>query len=202
MPELQRLRRDDVALREAAPDEIVALLGDPPLALLTGRRRFRVLAGSEVARDDDLDDVYNARVFGPNGELRWQREIGEPPTAALLLREAPAATPTGWRADLEPLLWTHEIEQCYLLCGKIVGSSAGKYRLHEARIGAFEIPASAVLADLDETLQLVSYELLGHSEGSDPNTRVFEELLSHIEASGEIERPRGQAPKRSSRGGN
>lgn len=188
MPELHRFHCDFPTLREAATGDVIALLGECSVALLTGRRRFRVLSGADIEHDADLDDVYGARVFAPGGELRWQHEIGEQPAAALVLRERPAALPSGWEADAEPLLWTAEIEQRYLLWGTIVESSAKTYRVHEARIGAFEIPADAVLADLGDSLQLVSHELLGHRDDRDPNTRVVEELLSHFEARGEIER--------------
>lgn len=185
MPELHRYHREPVLLSRAADADVIALLGAPPVAMLTGRTAFRVLSGTDVAHDANLDDVYGARIFGPAGELRWQHEIGEQPVAALVLRERPPAAPAGWTPHAEPLRWTAAIEQRYLLWGTIVETSGQAHVMHEARVGPFEIPAAAVAANRGDRLQLVSHELLGHSGDDDPNTRVVEELLCRLEAGGE-----------------
>lgn len=183
MAELDIYRLEGIELSEAVTAS-ASVLGPASAALLTGRKHFRVTRAAEVTRAVDRHDVYEGRLFGGSGELRWQREIGGPPVAVLLLRDAAAHPPTGWEAAAHRTLAFHaEIEQRYLVWGKALQANGCDLKIGEARVGCFKLPLDALRVEQVETgtaIQLVAHELLGHADQTDPNTRVVEELLSHF----------------------
>lgn len=134
-------------------------------------------SGSETPLS--LDDVFEARVFNEEAELRWLHEAGARGTA-VLLSERQAADLSGFlNEDGVSVIAIDRIEQAYLLWGKARGAGAGPSgwsRLYEARVGSFWVPLD--LAP-DERGRLVTFEYIAAFDHG--NAAVAEERLVRLE---------------------
>lgn len=154
------------------------------------------LASREIALERagdqmQLDDPWAVRLFGPRGELRWER-AGDTQRAVLLLDQPPEAAPPPqtWRSAS----WQAEAhDQRYLLWGQYDSHpAAGWTRLSEARTGPLDVPI-----EIDSgRVQLLAREYLGcgrdadRAGASDPddlNTIVLAERLVALVADDQAE---------------
>jgi CRISPR-associated protein (TIGR03984 family) len=111
----------------------------------------------------DVSDVYEARVFNADKELRWLNESDGKGNSIIISD-----------ANLPDAIGT--IPQNYLLWGKKNGASLnGWTQFAEARIGAFYVPVTLVNK---EYAVFKAIEYLGEFE--DGNVAVFEERLMGI----------------------
>lgn len=199
-------RREQCELLDAVRD-VRERLGNPALALISSAAAFTIASidreGALHGPDGPLAPdagCFEARAFGPDGELRWRRPIGDAPYA-VLLGERAAGAPTGYRPVELPCCGV-ALERRQLLWGRAVASAeaGGWVALAEARIGTFEVPcpepapaprevddgpypASSAPPPADEVpgdrLQLISHELV--AIGADGNAYVADERLVGIE---------------------
>jgi CRISPR-associated protein (TIGR03984 family) len=90
----------------------------------------------------DLDDVFEARVFGESGELRWWNDPDSASGRAAWVSEEsqpPKGPPSAWAA--EPARNVECLGNRYLLWGeRIATGDVGWSRLEEARIGTLDVP--------------------------------------------------------------
>jgi CRISPR-associated protein (TIGR03984 family) len=119
----------------------------------------------------DLTDVYEARLFNKNAELRWWHESEGKGRCEILTDELLKQQAKGKHAG------THEQE--YLLWGKSVGASSnGWTKFAEARVGHFWVPVDGVTAE-KQGARFTAKEYL--REYQDGNVQVHDERLTGIE---------------------
>lgn len=199
-------RRDECELLEALRG-VRERLGNPALALISSAAAFTIasidregaLHGPDGPLATDLG-CFEARAFGPDGELRWRRPIGCAPYAVLLCERA-SGTPVDYRPVELPCCGI-AFERRQLLWGRALAraeAAGGWVALAEARIGTFEVPrpepapapreaddqhpGSPDPPAADEVpgdrLQLISHELVAIA--ADGNSYVADERLVAIE---------------------
>lgn len=189
------VERQPLAYRSVGLDLLQALrlvrgrLGDPALALLTSATAFSVAAldpqatlsgpGGPMA----TEAWFEARAFGPDGELRWRSPAGGP-TWAVLLCDSEAPPPDGFER-LELPGCGLALERRQLLWGRVtpVSPAPGWVTLYEWRVGPIDIPCpepapTPGAEDGTDRLQLVGHELL--AVGEDGNAYVVDEQLRRI----------------------
>lgn len=175
-------------------------LGSRSLAEILGERRATVAANGEAlalvytagrcalarvtldgsldfgpAQTVELDSIYEARVFGPGGELRWRHPGGgEPAAMALMVAPLPSAP----CLELPPIVGT--LRQSYLLWGEgtDVPTTQGWSWLGAARIGTMAVPLVGIARRGRACLRTVEY-LCRYQHG---NVAVAEERLVGLEA--------------------
>ena len=130
----------------------------------------------------DLEPVYEARLFGPNAELRWLR-TGETGDAALLSEdEAPPHCRLADRMGAKPA----EVEIIpgqYLLWGRGVEAQPKKMpegwsRIATARIGKLDVPVAGVAKDDRVVLRVNEYAQTVDEHG---NVTIIDERLCGLE---------------------
>ncbi|WP_024547086.1 CRISPR-associated protein Csx19 [Picosynechococcus sp. NKBG15041c] len=156
----------------------IALLYSPQafkIAQLIGNR----LQGSEGQIPEDLDSVFEARIFNEQCELRWlNQSLGY--GQVVFLSEQNLIL-NGFQAH-DPLS-SEAIEQWYLLWGEKVKNqpqAIGWLRLAEARIGRLDVPFPENLAQ-DQRLYLRTQEYLAVNDQFG-NYSIIEERLLTLEA--------------------
>lgn len=142
-------------------------------------------AGNEPIKDLDLVDVFEARVFTEDCELRWVNHKGGQGPSVLL-------SPSEQTVEQFSLLETREceiLEQKYLLWGKKAKnqpSQEGWQRLSEARIGNLDIPYRGKLTD-EQRVCLITHEYVAEwvYQGQDReikgNYTIIEERLIKLQ---------------------
>ena len=157
---------------------VVALLYSPRwcrLGLLAEKGGVTGADGEEI----DLTDVFDARVFEEEMELRWLHEAEGKGRAVLLyegVERAEWSAVEGWR-ELPIIEATEPIEQTYLLWGTAMEpAGTGWSRLATAQIGALDVPLTDPLG---KRVVLRAREYLG--EYLDGNIAVAEERLLGLE---------------------
>ncbi len=156
---------------------VVAFLASPYRFHVTRADGSAALTGSD-GRPVPLGSVFEARLFGPDAELRWlsTRERGR----AVIIAENPLELEDTWRpmeslqAELLPghyLLWGEGVDAPTL--------ASGWSRLVAARIGTLDVPVSGVRpgqrARIESVEYLVEYEPHG-------NVAVADERLLRLVA--------------------
>jgi CRISPR-associated protein (TIGR03984 family) len=172
--------------------EGLALLYSPKacwLAKLESDGSFVASRGKEdkpmALASEDLQSVFEARVFNAKAELRWLNEVGGSGAAVVLCVDdahnffgmKPVLFKTKINDEEKELIDT--IEQTYLLWGQSVGAATGDWtQFAEARIGSFFVPLKDVTAP-NKRARFTAIEYLGEYE--DGNVAVAEERLTGIE---------------------
>lgn len=137
----------------AAPEEIglagaLAAVSDLEIALLYGLRRcgFARVDGKSLVPRDPIADIYEARVFGAAGELRWVATTADAQRGrAVFSSERGDAQPEGWTrvgGPLGRLRCDH-----YVLWGKARETRDGWTRLFEHRVGDLWVPIQLAVGD-------------------------------------------------------
>jgi CRISPR-associated protein (TIGR03984 family) len=194
---------DSISLRDAlahAPTAgAVALLSTPQaFVIATVRENSRC---TTVDTDAPLDDVFEARVFTPDAELRWTATFTGTAGAtgrAALLTENPALLPAGpFGEEVAVIEAVDTIGARYLLWGRPVPDDPapdGWITLHTPRIGVLRVPApaSGTRPSPQERVQLAAREYVC-TEPRHGNAYVAEERLLRLETTRpeRRERPRG-----------
>jgi len=154
----------------------------PPAVLLYSASRCSV---ASLFPEGDLRDaaggpvstlgVFEARAFGPQGELRWLHHAGGRGRAVMLSETAhPPGLGETW--PVEGLV--DKIEQCYLVWGAVDAAPApGWCTVAESQIGRIDLPVEAVAG---QRLRVVAREYLGRVD-SHGNVAVVEERLVRLE---------------------
>lgn len=121
-----------------------------------------------------LDDVFEARVFNSQAELRWLHDA-RGRGSAVVLSESSSGNFFGNTPAPEPDI-VDCLETTYLLWGKRAGNKhpAGWTRFATARIGTFDVP----LPDVQEYAQFTAREYL--KEYVDGNVCFAEERLTGL----------------------
>jgi CRISPR-associated protein (TIGR03984 family) len=130
-----------------------------------------------------LNDVFEARVFHRNAELRWLNDPSaqrQHRTAILSVRKLDVALT---EASL-PGTVVGTLEQTYLLWGtgdtRTAGLASGWSRLATPRIGKLDVPLAGVNAEQRVVVRAIEYLC----EFADGNVAVAEERLVGLEAGG------------------
>lgn len=149
----------------------IALLYSPSSCQIAkfSDRQLRKSDGSAIS----LKDVFEARVFNQNCELRWlNRSDGE--GEAVLLSELEQSI-QGFSSHQPKSC--ERIQQKYLLWGEATSTATaeGWQRLAEARIGKLDVPLDGTLAD-KKRAYLFSWEYLAEVDNFG-NFAVIEERL-------------------------
>lgn len=135
----------------------------------------------------NLAEVFEARVFNTDGELRWLRDPeGDGTGQAVFVAEKNNAPPDGWQNG-KPLTCLTLVEDDYLLWGTTTGWNKKKNWLQLAtpRIGGLYVPVpSTVPPGEKKRLQLQHREYIGLAPGAageHGNMAVVEERLLGVE---------------------
>jgi len=155
----------------------IALLYSPSSCRIAkfSNRQLRKSNGDAIS----LEDVFEARVFNQNCELRWlNRSDGK--GDAVLLSESEVkieAFSLVESKSCEPL------KQQYLLWGEATHTvpTQGWQRLAEARIGKLDIPLDGKLEE-KQRVYLCTLEYLAESDDNFGNFVVIDERLVKLEA--------------------
>jgi CRISPR-associated protein (TIGR03984 family) len=125
------------AIRAAVPGHAVALLASPVRYQVADVRDSACYGPAGLC---SLDDVFEARAFNPDAELRWLHSEGGR-GRAVVLADQESALPTGFGQPVSPLAAVEVLPQRYMLWGRpIAPAHDGWTRLHTARIGTLDIP--------------------------------------------------------------
>lgn len=132
-----------------------------------------------------LDEVFEARVFNQNAELRWLHRMAGKGSAALLSEEPISAClsePPQPEFDYGQLDQLEPLEQRYLLWGESAGlaGKANWEHLTAARIGYLNVPLTGVKLSDGDRVQLVAREYLAQVDDHG-NVAVVEERLIGLE---------------------
>ncbi len=126
----------------------------------------------------DLAEVFEARIFNPEMELRWLHEAGGL-GRAVVLGEDEAALPAAFGDPLAPLHAIEVLAAHYLLWGRPVDDTPeGWTTLYTARVGVLRVPAT--VSTSDHRLRLVAREYVV-VEPRHGNAYVGEERLLGLE---------------------
>jgi CRISPR-associated protein (TIGR03984 family) len=179
---LRIYRKTGQTLPEALQSCATALTADGgAVALLYAPRwcRFAKFGADGVLRGPDgqpqpLATVFEARVFGPQAELRWLNDPAGRHRVVLLAESEQALA--GFETD-EVKHLGEPLPQTYLLWGEGTGTegAAGWSRLATARIGPLDVPLPGVRHRQRVVLRSVEY--LVSEEQHHGNTVVAEERL-------------------------
>jgi CRISPR-associated protein (TIGR03984 family) len=143
---------------------------------------FRVADGVAVGHDAnpvDLDECFEARIFGEWGELRWLSQFG--PTSTVAVGLAVPAMPSVGR-PLKPRQGSHQIRVSHIVWGSALQNVDGEdwTTMVERRIGTIHVPIAGVLEH--ERVSLSSVEYVARADYG--NAVVAEELLTGFEVIG------------------
>lgn len=143
--------------------------------------------------DEDLQSVYEARVFNARAELRWLNQADGSGAAVVLCaddeRDFFGAKPVPYKTKIknEEKDLVDSIKQTYLLWGQSVAIPSdadtpseivdGWTQFAEARVGSFFVPLK--ISAPNKRAQFTAYEYFGEYE--DGNVAVAEERLTGIE---------------------
>ena len=178
------------ATLEDAVAAAVTHLGEraPRTAMLSSPRAFRFALLDDGAlcgpggEEVPLTEVFEARLFGEEAELRW---LAQPDGSgrAVMLTEADSEPLSGWRplTAIEPL---DVISQTAILWGTAAPSldpGPGWTALSEARIGKLDVPLAAV--EERAYVEAVSREYLAEAD-QHGNVAVVEERLLRLRQEG------------------
>lgn len=196
---------NNLRLKDAIEICLPALKSPETVALLYSARKCelaRMKNGQLCDKHDramELDDVFEARIFNPQSELRWLNDQGGVGRAALLSAES---IPEACREKLTEnvsLTALHTLEQTYLLWGEgidqtNVSLAAGWNRLTTARIGKLDVPVTGIkeksrvhlktleyLAEYDEQGNIVQFGHPAEEKYLHGNVAVVEERLLCLE---------------------
>ena len=162
---------DGLTLKEAIEACLPAFESQETVALLYSARRCRLarMKDRQLCDEHDraikLDDVFEARIFNQQSELRWLNEQGGFGRAVLLsAREIPEPCREKLPQDAS-LVALHSLEQTYLLWGEGIdqantGLVAGWSRLTTARIGKLDVPVTGVDDKENKRVHLKALEYL------------------------------------------
>ncbi|MFF3409371.1 CRISPR-associated protein Csx19 [Streptomyces sp. NPDC002742] len=168
------------ALARAPLAGAVALLSTPDTFVIATVRDDGRCATADA--DAHLGEVFEARVFVPDAELRWTA-TAPGSGRAVLLAENPALLPADpFSEDVAALEAVDIIEARYLLWGRPVDHDPapdGWTALHTPRIGTLRVPAPRPAPD--ERMQLVAREYVA-TEPRHGNAYICEERLLYLEA--------------------
>jgi CRISPR-associated protein (TIGR03984 family) len=128
------------AIRVAVPDHAIAFLASP------GRYQVTKVRGSACYGPVglcSLDEVFEARAFNPEAEMRWLH-VDSGLGRAVVLAEEEHALPTGFGQPLSPLVAAEVFPQRYMLWGRPTPPRHdGWISLYAARVGMLEVPLTA-----------------------------------------------------------
>jgi len=165
----------DWALRHAAPP-------GTSIGLFQTPRRYyvaRVDDGRVSLRDGSipLEEVFDARVFSDDVELRWLN-VDDGHGRAVALTEDAAALPEQFEERHEPIRAVDVLRGEYLLWGRAAAHhDTGWTTLTSARVGALDVPATVPAG---ERAVLVTREYVAR-DPEHGNAYVAEERLLHLE---------------------
>ncbi len=168
MNQLYGYAKDDLTLSDAleaglpalSAKQAVALIYTPQRCLLAAleNKELRLSNGKAVA----LAEVFEARIFNEDAELRWWHQQDGQGRVVLLSAKAQSECQKTLTEDvsLKPL---HVLEQTYLLWGEGINqnkyeSATGWSRLTAARIGRLDVPLPG--ASDQQRVQLKTLEYL------------------------------------------
>lgn len=126
-------------------DAIRATIRGRAVALLASPGRYQVAeirdsACHGPAGPCPVDEVFEARAFNLEAEMRWLHLDGGQ-GRAVVLAENEAALPAGFGQAVSPLTAVDVLSQRYLLWGRSIPPRRdGWTRLHAARIGVLDVP--------------------------------------------------------------
>jgi CRISPR-associated protein (TIGR03984 family) len=170
---------DDITLPEAitlaAPRSGIALLASPARYQVADVRDGTCYGPTGPCA---LDEVFEARVFGPDLELRWLH-AGAGRGRAVALAEQEAALPAEFSEALPVLAAVRTFEQHYLLWGMTVDPVAdGWATLFSARVGTLSVPLASSGQGHKVRLRAWEYVAVEPDHG---NAYVAEERLTSLE---------------------
>lgn len=175
--------RNDVTLSDAISSSDLegglALLSSPTAHQVCVVRAGACLQpeGADVVAVDP-SEVFEARLFDADREMRWLH-VGGGVGRAVLLSENEILLPDTFDHELAPLSAHDTHDQHYLLWGQAVpGSPRGWTRLSSARIGSFAVPLPEVGAGLRARLRAREYVAVEPRHG---NAYIAEERLMGLE---------------------
>ncbi|TVU52890.1 MAG: TIGR03984 family CRISPR-associated protein [Arthrospira sp. PLM2.Bin9] len=158
----------------------IALLYSPSSCQIAKLSETQLIKSDGSVIDSQLlEDVFEARVFNQNCELRWLNRLdGE--GEAVLLSESEQSI-QGFYSH-EPIK-CERLQQQYLLWGEATNTvtTQGWQRLAEARIGKLDIPLDGKLKE-KQRVYLWTLEYLAKIDDNFGNFSVIEERLVKLEA--------------------
>lgn len=177
---------NDLTLQGALDAARSMFEGQQAIALLYSPRSciFARLEGEHLrdskGRQVNLEEVYEARIFNRDTELRWLNQSSGKGRAVLLTQ---AELPSEFQASLPEdvsFVALNTLNQTYLLWGEgtTIKSADGWSALTTARIGRLEVPLDGVRAN--ERVLLHALEYLAEVD-ADGNVAVVEERLLYLE---------------------
>lgn len=187
MKQLYGRANNEMTLKDALTASLPVLSAKKTVALLYTPQhcKLAVLQNGVLRQSDgmavDLTEVFEARVFNEDAELRWLNEQDGTGRAVLLSDSALTVS----ALDKDASLWVldKQLEQTYLLWGEGVehakaGLPAEWSRLTTARIGKLDVP----LANVGKSglVQLLAKEYLAVCDPHG-NVAVVEERLLKLE---------------------
>lgn len=172
-----------ITLEQALKDRDFAIFPDG-IALLYSPTccQFAKLqnGGSLINPENDhlnLKDIFEARVFNQNRELRWLNQTNGKGQAVLISEQ----DISNYLSESLPNLTAIDIiEQQYLLWGKGVKNTSnhGWGKLAESRIGSISVPVTGLIENQRVYLKTVEYLQADEENG---NVSVVEERLIKLE---------------------
>jgi CRISPR-associated protein (TIGR03984 family) len=163
------------AIQAAAPGHAAALLSSPTRYQVADVRDSACYGPAGLC---SLDDVFEARVFSPEAELRWLHSDSGRGRAVVLAEREDALLP-GFGQPLSPLAAVEVLPQRYLLWGQpIPPAQDGWARLYAARIGVLDVPLT--VSDNGRRVYLTAREYVS-VEPVHGNAHVAEERLLALE---------------------
>lgn len=167
---------DAITVCQSSLEGAIALLYSPQACELG-----RLVSDSSLQGVDDqsieLSDVFEARIFNENCELRWLNCINGSGNTALISEIE--QTVAGFNS-VEPKT-CEALTQCYLLWGERATepNSEGWQRLAEARIGKMDIPLNESFTQ-EQRIYLKTQEYLAVADHYG-NVAVIEERLEKLQ---------------------
>lgn len=175
-------RRQGLSLQQASQIFASVTDGNPSTAFLYTPEMFITARFADgqflIAKGENLDlsQVYEARIFTEDLELRW---LNDPTDAkqhkAVILAERDLIAKLGdtWEVNEEQVIET--LEQTYLVWGQGTGkTSDGWSTIAMARVGALQVPVPNVPDKANVLLHSIEY-LVERDHG---NVVVFDERLT------------------------
>ncbi len=184
--------RNDLTLQEALEAAWPMFEGQQAIALLYSPRIciFARLEGKDLrdhkGRQVNLAEIFEARIFNRDAELRWLNQSGGKGRAVLLTQpELPSACKANLPEDVS-FVALKTLDQTYLLWGEgtTIKSENGWSLLTTARIGRLEVPLNGVRANKRVHLHALEYLAEVDAEGKiidagSELVREEEKLLRH-----------------------
>jgi CRISPR-associated protein (TIGR03984 family) len=164
-------------------DAIRAAVLDRSVAFLSSPGRYQVAEVRDSACHGpvglcSLDEVFEARAFNPEAEMRWLH-VDSGLGRAVVLAEDERALPTAFGQPLSPLVAAEVLPQRYMLWGRPTPPRHdGWISLYAARIGMLEVPLTASGSGRRAYLTAREYISVEQDHG---NAYVAEERLLTLE---------------------